>query len=248
MTGATAGLEREYREAAQAYLEGLPLEHFMESTAQATQRRITLASFDLIRARRPDVQCFNELLLQYPQPKTRRLGQVVPDNMVVVHPEPLRADGSYDLPLQPAGPLVVLEYVSERSQRKDYEGNIYKYERAVRVPYYLLFYPDAQELTLFRLRGRSYRAAPPDPAGRVAVAELELEVGLADGWMRYWFRGELLPLPAELLSRLDAARGLLESERVARRAAEWRADAERAARQALEEEVARLRAELAAKG
>ena len=50
----------------------LPLEHFMESTPQATQRKITLESFDLIYVSRKDVQCFNELLVQYPIPgKTR---------------------------------------------------------------------------------------------------------------------------------------------------------------------------------
>jgi len=32
-----------YYEAAQAYLKSLPLEHFMEATPQATQRKITLA-------------------------------------------------------------------------------------------------------------------------------------------------------------------------------------------------------------
>ena len=59
-------LRIEYEEAAEAYLRSLPLEHFMESTAQATQRKITLESLDLVQARRPDVQVFNELLVQYP--------------------------------------------------------------------------------------------------------------------------------------------------------------------------------------
>ena len=37
-------LEIRYYEAAQEYLRKLPLEHIMEATTQATQRRITLAS------------------------------------------------------------------------------------------------------------------------------------------------------------------------------------------------------------
>jgi hypothetical protein len=40
----------------------------MESTSHSTQRKITLESFDFIRFSRPDIQCFNELLVQYPRP------------------------------------------------------------------------------------------------------------------------------------------------------------------------------------
>ena len=56
-----------YEWAEQRYLKSLPLEHFMESTPQATQRKITVSSFDLIYVSRKDVQCFNELLVQYPR-------------------------------------------------------------------------------------------------------------------------------------------------------------------------------------
>src|SRR5215472_3950220 len=93
-------LRIEYEEAAEAYLKSLPLAHFMEATAQATQRKITLESLDLVHARRPAVQVFNELLVQYPL-RGRRIGQIVPDNMVVIHPQPIRADGNFDVPLQP---------------------------------------------------------------------------------------------------------------------------------------------------
>src|SRR6185437_13710939 len=135
-------LRIEYEEAAEAYLRSLPPEHFMEATAQGKQREITLASLALVKARRPDVQIFNELLVQYPRRGQRKLGQVVPDNMVVVCDEPIRASGSYDLPLQPVGPFWMLEYVSKHNKRKDYEDNFQKYERELKVPYYLLFYPD----------------------------------------------------------------------------------------------------------
>src|SRR5438552_6972328 len=101
----------DYAEAAQAYLRSLPPEHFMEGTAQATQRKITLESLDLVHAHRPEVQVFNELLVQYPLRRRKRPGQVVPDNMVVLHPEPIEAQGSYDLPLQPARPFWMLEYL-----------------------------------------------------------------------------------------------------------------------------------------
>src|SRR5438445_2306489 len=97
-----------YEEAAQAYLRSLPLEHFMEATAQATQRKITLESLDLVHARRPAMQIFNELLVQYPGPR-EEIRQVVPDNMIVVSEGPIKADLSYDTPLQPTLPFCVLD-------------------------------------------------------------------------------------------------------------------------------------------
>src|SRR5262245_18097060 len=106
-------LEGRYYQAAQDYLRSLRPEHFMESTAQATQREITLESLALVRGARPDVKVFNELLVQYPRKGERKPGQVVPDNMVVVHDGPLNPEGSYDTPFQPAAPFWTLEYVSK---------------------------------------------------------------------------------------------------------------------------------------
>ena len=77
---------------AQIYRRKRRLENLMETTRQATQRKITLASLDLVHALRPDVQCFNELLVQYVLPRRKRPRQALPDNMIVVHPEPIQAD------------------------------------------------------------------------------------------------------------------------------------------------------------
>jgi Uma2 family endonuclease len=230
-----------YEEAAERYLRSLPLGHFMEATAQATQRKITLESLDLVHAIRPDVQVFNELLVQYPLGREQTIQQVVPDNMVVVWDRPIEAGGSFNLPFQPVGPYWVLEYVSAHSRRKDYEDNFRRYERDLKVLYYLLFYPDGQELTLYR-RGRGkYRAVPPDEAGRCALPELEMAVGLLDGWARFWHRSELLPLPADLQRDLTRTRQQLRQtqEQLARSQA-------RLAKARQQEE--RLRAQLRALG
>ncbi len=223
-----------YAEYAREYLRSLPLEHFMESTAQSTQRKITVESLDLVSLRRPDFQVFSELLVQYPRPRRRRPGQVVPDNMVVLWPEPIDADGSYDIPLQPVGPFWVLEYVSKSNKRKDYEDNLKKYERDLKVPYYLVFYPDNEELTLYHLKGRKYRALPPNEQGRYAIPELEMEVTLLGGWVRFWYQGELLPLPGELQNALDEARRQVEQLR-------QQYEQEREQRLALEREIEQLR-------
>jgi len=237
-------LRIEYEEAAEAYLRSLPPEHFMEATAQGKQREITLASLALVKARRPDVQIFNELLVQYPRRGQRKLGQVVPDNMVVVCDEPIRASGSYDLPLQPVGPFWMLEYVSKHNKRKDYEDNFQKYERELKVPYYLLFYPDDRDLTVFCLRGRTYRSVKPNERGRLAIEGLDVEVALLDDWVRYWYKDELLPLPADLQRDLDETRQQLR--KMTRRAEEQarRAEEEHQARLTAEQELVRLRTQL----
>ena len=257
-------LERRYQKAAQEYQRNLPLEHYMEATPHATQRRITLASLELLEAKRTDVHLFNELLVQYRLPKDH-LGQVVPDNMVVIHPDPIDADGSYVVELQPAGPFWVLEYVSKSTKRKDYKDNMQKYERDLKVPYYLLFDPETQKLALYRHNKKRYVAVVADAPGRCSIKELDIEVGLLDGWVRFWYQGELLPLPTELQDALDetkrqltemtrrAATATRRADTAARRAdtatqradtATQRAETEALRAEALERENAELRAQL----
>jgi Uma2 family endonuclease len=226
-----------YEEAARVYLRNLPPEHFMEATAQATQRKITLESLDLVQARRPDVHVFNELLVQYPLRGKRKLGQVVPDNMVVLSTEPIRARSSYNVPLEPARPFWVMEYVSKENHRKDYEKSFQKYERQLKVPYYLIFYPEDQELSLFRHNRRKYVTVKPNRHGRYPIRELDLEVGLLDGWVRFWSEGSLLPLPADLQRELAEAHRRAEAEK-------RRADQLQQQLDAAERELAELRARL----
>ncbi len=240
-----------YEREAQAYLRSLPLEHFMEGISQSTQRKITLESLDLLQLRRADVRVFSELLVQYPVRGRRKLGQVVPDNMVVLTSSPIRAELSYNVPLEPARPFWVLEYVSRGNPRKDYEDSFRKYERELKVPYYLVFYPDLGELTLYRHNKRKYVKVKPNAQGRLPIRDLELEVALLDGWVRYWHRGALLPLPADLQHELEETRRQVEEEKrradAARRQAEEekrRADTLRQQLAAAERELAELRARL----
>jgi Uma2 family endonuclease len=202
-----------YESAAQDYLRSLPLEHFMEATDQANQRQITLESLAVLKVHRPEVQVFNELLVQYPRPGERKPGQVVPDNMVVLSREPVRARSSFNLPLEKAKPFWVLEYVSKSNRRKDYDDNFDKYEKELKVPCFLLFYPDSQDLTLYRHTGKKYVSVKPNRHGRYAIPELDLEVGLLDGCVRYWHEDKLLPLPADLQRDLDSMKLALEREK-----------------------------------
>jgi hypothetical protein len=239
-------LRIEYEEAADAYLRSLPPAHFMEATAQATQRKITLESLDLVHAARPDFQLFNELLVQYPRKRGKKIGQVVPDNMVVLWDELIKADGSYDLPFQPAGPFWVLEYVSKSNRRKDYDDNFKKYEEELRVPYFLLFYPQIQDLTLYRHTGKKYVSVKANKSGRHAVAAVELEAALLDDWVRFWYKGELLPLPADLQRSLIEAQQRADAEARRADAEARRADAEARRADELEQRLAAVQRQLEA--
>lgn len=222
-----------YNWAADRYLQSLPLEHFMESSEQSTQRKITVESLDLVSQLRPDVQVFSELLIQYPVPgeDPDEPARVVPDTMVIVWPTPLAPLKAFHTPLHKARPTLVMEYVSQSNRRKDYEENYKKYERDLKVPHYLVFDPEKQDLTVFHLTRRKYVAIEVNGAGRLAIPDLELEVSILDRWVRFWHRGKLLALPGELLNQLNAKDDQLSASQEQLRMAET--------------EINRLREELA---
>ena len=149
----------------------------------------------------------------------------------------------------------MLEYVSKSSKRKDYEGSFHKYERELKVPYYLLFYPDTQDLSLFRRGKRQYASVKPNDAGRLAIRELDLEIALLDGWARYWYRGKLLELPAKLEQSLEESREetrqaqeeTRQAQEQTRQAQEQTRQAQEQARQS-EEKMEQLRAQMRAAG
>ena len=227
--GRAEGLTRlHYEEAAREAIQSQTLEDIMESTPQATQRKITVCSLELVRGKRPDFQVFNELLVQYSDPATGDMERVVPDNMVVLHAEELAPLTSFNLPWMPARPFWVMEYVSKSSKRKDYDDNFRKYERGLKVPYYLIHYPDGEELTLYHYneKRRRYDTVLPDDEGRRAMPDVRIEVGLVDNWVRFWYEGRLLPLPAELDRELDEARAELALEKRRADGEKQRADGE----------------------
>jgi Uma2 family endonuclease len=196
---------QDYERTAQEYLAALPMEHFMESTPQSRQREITFESFAILKTRIPSLQYFGELLMQY-EDDDGTLVQVVPDNMVILSDEPARARSSFPIRLEKAKPFWVLEYASANNKKKDYEQSFQKYEDVLQVPYCLIFDPETSDLRLWRYNGEGYVRMEPDAHGRFRIDELDLELGLLDGWLRYWHRGELLPLPAELQQDRDRLR------------------------------------------
>lgn len=199
-------LRLQYAHAAEAFFAGLSITDRAETVPQAAHRMITLASLRLLEMERPEVQDFNKLLVQYPWGRGRQIRQVVPDNMIVLHTEPIQADASYDLPFQAVAPFWVIDYVSKSSHRKDYPDHFRQFERELKVPYYLEVNVDIPQLTLFRLTGQKYAAVAADNAGFLPLPELDLTIALREGLVRYWHQGQLLRSPSELQKELEQVR------------------------------------------
>jgi len=198
-----AWTREDYERDAREYYLSLTLEDFMEATPQSTQREITLASLNGLKASLGDIGYFNELLVQ--SRHLDELEKIVPDNMIVLGDPGLHKRKSYMVEFEQCPVYVVLEYVSDDPD-KDYEKNFQRYQSIFKIPYYLIFDPDQQSLLLYRLRDGRYMPVEPDAKGRIPIQRLELEIGLLDGWVRFWFRGELIPVTAELRDQMNKMR------------------------------------------
>lgn len=218
----------------------------MEAEPQSLQRSITTASFRLLEVRRPGFHFFNELLVQYPM--NGDLGQVVPDNMVVLGGSGHERRGSYNVVFEEAPVFWALEYVSPSSKRKDYEESYRKYEQELLIPYYLVFHPEKQDLRLYRHTGTAYELVETDADGRLPIRELEMQVAIQGGWVRFWYQGRLIPLPEELQEQADkqaqlivALKATVDVER--KRANDLKRERDEAERRAAQERQEREAAE-----
>ncbi len=208
----------EYDRAEAEFFRLETIEDMSESADSFTQRAITLSALqDLKTLHFPEMDIFNEFMLIYTLPKG--LGRVTPDNFITLGLPPQKWKSSFpvtDVQL----PFWVLEYVSPPTQNKDYVKSFGKYED-LQIPYCTLFDPCVQKLTMFQYNGHRYEPMLLDERRRYLISELDLHVGLLDGWMRFWFRGQLLPTAAEAaLQREGDALKMAESrERNRRRVA-----------------------------
>jgi Uma2 family endonuclease len=205
----------EYERMAYEYMASLPPEHFMELHGYGIQRTITVSSLELLTARRPNVHICSELLIQYPRSDSST-GRVVPDCMIVVQNSPIEADISFNTAYEEAErPFMVIEYVAKgaKNKRKDYEINRTRYEQELKVPYYLLFDPLTKKLTFLHLVDGKYIELKRNENQRYPVPELDLEIAVLDGWVRYWYEGELLPVPKETLVKLEEAEKKIQTEK-----------------------------------
>ncbi|NJK73743.1 MAG: hypothetical protein HC849_23765 [Oscillatoriales cyanobacterium RU_3_3] len=164
-------------------------------------------------------------------------------------------------------PLIVAEFLSDSTEAEDL-GFTYAepnkpptkwqvYERILKIPYYIIFSKNTNQLRVFKLVRNRYREQVLTD-GKFWIAELELSIGLwfgfYQGCSRLWLRwydvnGNLVLTPEEFerqRAQLESQRAELENQRA--EAERERAEAERERAEAERERANRLADRLRAMG
>ncbi|MGF1496610.1 MAG: Uma2 family endonuclease [Elainellaceae cyanobacterium] len=99
-------------------------------------------------------------------------------------------------------PNVVIELLSNSTEKVDKGTKKDLYQNVWRVPEYYWFHPDTLEFAGFRLAGGEYEAIAPDDKGQLSSNQLGLQLGIHERQLR-WFtaEGDLIPLPEEVESQ-----------------------------------------------
>ena len=202
------------------------------STQHREQSDLLLHLLKRVWPDREDICIAGDLAVHY----MHKQPPVVPDVMVVFG-VPRRQRKAYLMWMEGKRPDFVIELLSESNPTKDTVKNYRLYEQQLSVPEYVWFNPlEPTEWRGFRLRGNRYEEIAPDDHGRLWSEVLGLYLGVHEGWLRLYDRDGNLILTGDEAEAQQQAR-------VTR--AEAQAVEERAAREAAEAELARLREELA---
>ena len=158
-------------------------------------------------------------------------------------------------------PNLIIELLSPTTEDMDRTKKKDVYERIFKTPEYYLYDPDTKQLEGWRLEDRVYQPSVPDSTGRLWSQQLELWLGLWDGWylnrettwLRFYTKdGILVPTIEEAAKRQIAAvqkrsataeQKAATAEQKAATAAQ-QADEQRRRADAAEAELARLKARL----
>ncbi|MEN9232108.1 MAG: Uma2 family endonuclease [Thermostichus sp. DG02_5_bins_236] len=129
-------------------------------------------------------------------------------------------------------PILVLEIIcNDQGEEKPGQVKFQLYERRLRIPYYVTFELETDELNAYQLQGGHYEQLPtsgPEEQALIRLADLDLCIGRwwgsYEGRERFWVRwydgaGQLLPTGAELerqRAELERQRAELERQRADR--------------------------------
>jgi Uma2 family endonuclease len=186
-------------------------------------------------------------------------GAVAPDWLCVLG-VPKTLDGklrrSYVLWQERVVPTVVVEFVSgtgrEERDPTPGSGKFWVYERAIGVPYYLIFDGFRGTLEAFALRDGRYTPMTANANGHYGIPELQVEAGLWWGaygglpdtlpWLRWWDTAGNLLLDGGERAELERQRAALErqraeTERQEAQAAQQEAEVERQRASAAQQEA-----------
>jgi Uma2 family endonuclease len=210
----------------------------MESARHRQQMTVLIESLEYAWRERDDFYVGGNMFLYFSEVQARNNDFRGPDVFVVMNTT--RRERRAWVVWEEAGkaPDVIIELLSEKTERIDRGEKMRVYARTLKVAEYFLFDPFSavfEGYELDALRG-SYMAKTPDASGRLKCEQLGLSLGKARGtlyavtadWLR-WFGADkrLLEMPAER-ANAEAERASAEAERVNAEAERANAEAKRA--------------------
>ncbi len=94
-------------------------------------------------------------------------------------------------------PDVIIELLSETTQKIDKEEKKVLYEQVFRTGEYYLYDPESQEFIGYRLYGMHYERIEPDAQGRMYSPATGLYLAVRENWLR-WLTPEGKPVPTPM--------------------------------------------------
>jgi len=169
-----------------------------------------------------------------------------PDILAVVDVEDPGQDdrrSCWDVEIEGRGLDLVIEILNNGDRQKDLVSNVARYAR-LEISEYFVYDCNRQALYGYHLplRGTRNYQSISNRSGRLPSTVLQLELGIVDGHLRFFYGEALVPETRELISRLDAMLEQRERRLVEETAAR---EAEAEARVAAERRAAEAEAKLA---
>jgi Uma2 family endonuclease len=210
----------------------------METVQHLEAMLVLYESLKLRFAGRSDVFVAANLSVYYSAQRIRRRDFRSPDVFVVLGAEPRTEPRKTWTVWEEGGryPDVIIELLSDSTQREDRTAKRRLYASVWRVPYYFLFDPHRGELVALHLVDGEYGSLAADPQGRYWCAPLGLSAGVHDEQMRFF------DADGTLLS-FDAERAITERQRAVAAAQRAEAEAQRAEAEAQRADAATRRAD-----
>ncbi len=217
-----------------------------------------LFTMALERLGREDAFVAGNMALYYSALQARNNDFKAPDVFVVLDTDPDPSRKSWVVWEEDGRtPNIVVELLSETTEKNDRGPKFRVYERVLRVPDYFIYDPIDFRLEGWRLAGGTYRALEPDAHGRLYCEELGVWLGRWHGfqlkrettWLRLFdAQGQLIPTYHEAAAahaeavtvRAEAETARAEAEAARAEAEAARAEAEAARARAAEARVAEL--------
>lgn len=167
---------------------------------------------------RTDFYISGNLTVYYSAAETKKRDFRGPDVFVVLNTE--KRDRRSWVLWEEGGqyPNVVIEMLSNSTEAVDRTSKKELYQNTWRLPEYYWFHPETLEFAGFRLVNGVYDPIAPNASGRLISHQLELELGIHEGQLRwYTVTGTLIPLPEEAAeARAEQAEARAEQEKQAR--------------------------------